>query len=257
VIESRKIDLDFLKQDNWPKLGSGAHSQTTKDIHNWCGQLSSAFLELYERVKKFETEKETNDATIQNLKTEINNAANSSKSICEWTQIVKQGRQNKKPTEQLVATNVAINELDERKRRAKNIIIYGISESTNENIETKLKDDEIKVNEIFKLINQENIKPKYVRRLRSKTNSKPGPILIELEEDSLRNKILASAKILRNNEQHKNIYVSPDLTEAQRLQDFNLRTERNKMNAQRKQDDPFWYGIRGNQIVKFKKKSDQ
>jgi hypothetical protein len=249
------MNLDFLKQENWPKLGSGSHSQTTKDIHNWCSQLSSVFLELYERVRNLETEKASNDSIIQNLKTEINNAANSSKSICEWTQIVKQGRQNKKPTEQLVATNVAINELDERKRRAKNVIIYGVTESTNETIEMKQKDDESKINEIFISIDQENVKPKFFRRLRSKTSGKPGPILVELAEDNLRNKILASAKKLRSNEEQKSIYISPDLTEAQRLQDFNLRAERNKMNAQRKPDDPFWFGIRGNQIVKFKKKS--
>ncbi len=43
------MNLDFLEQDNWPKLGSGSHSQSTRDIHNWCSQLSSAFLELFER----------------------------------------------------------------------------------------------------------------------------------------------------------------------------------------------------------------
>jgi len=63
-----------------------------------------------------------------------------------------------------------------------------------------MKDDETKVNEIFKSINQENIKSKFVRRLRSKINSKQGPILIEFAEDSIRNIILASAKILRNND---------------------------------------------------------
>ena len=250
------MNLDFLKQDNRPKLGAGSHSQTTKDIHNWCSQLSNAFLELFERVIKLESTKTENDENIKNLKTEINKAAESSKSISDWSLIVKQGIQKKKPTEQLMVTNVAINELDERKRRAKNVIIYGVTESTKESIEMKSKEDESKVNEIFKLINQENVIPKFVRRLRSKTN-KPGPILVELAENILRNTILASAKKLRSNVAHKYIYLSPDLTEAQRLHDFNLRTERNKMNQARPDNDPFWYGIRGNKIIKFKKKSDQ
>ena len=94
------------------------------------------------------------------------------------------------------------------------------------------------------------------KRLRSKTN-KPGQILVELAEDILRNTILASAKKLRINVAHKDIYLSPDLTEAQRLQYSNLRTERNKMNQARPDNDPFWYGIRGNKIIKFKKESDQ
>ncbi|XP_065678154.1 uncharacterized protein LOC136093146 [Hydra vulgaris] len=189
------MNLDFLKQDNWPKLGAGSHSQSTKDIHNWCSQLSHAFLELFERLQKLETTKIENDSDIQNLKKEIIKAANSSKSICDWSLIVKQGKQKKKPTEQLLATNVAINELEERKRGQK-------------------------------------------IRLRSKTD-KPGPILVKLTEDFLCNKILGSAKKLRSNELHKSCYLSPDLTEVQRLQDFNLRTERNKMYQARTDNDPF------------------
>ncbi len=110
------MNLDFLEPENWPKLGQGQHSNTTKEIHAWCGQISSVVLELFKRVTVLEADKITDKECIEKLKTDINKAANSSKSICEWTQIVKQGRQNKKPTEQLVATNVAINELDERKR---------------------------------------------------------------------------------------------------------------------------------------------
>jgi len=34
-------DLDFLKEANWPKLGSLAHSQVSKDLHIWCGKLTS------------------------------------------------------------------------------------------------------------------------------------------------------------------------------------------------------------------------
>ena len=88
------------------------------------------FLELFERVIKLESTKTENDENIKNLKTEINKAAESSKSISDWSLIVKQGIQKKKPTEQLMVTNVAINEVDERKRRAKNVIIYGVTESS-------------------------------------------------------------------------------------------------------------------------------
>ena len=54
--------------------------------------------------------------------------------MCQWSQILKPGKQTKKLTEQLVATNVAINDLNERKKRAKNVIIYGASESTKRQI---------------------------------------------------------------------------------------------------------------------------
>lgn len=116
-----------------------------------------------------------------------------------------------------------------------------------------MNEDKAKVNEILAAIGKQDVKPAYVRRLRSKT-SKPGPILVELQEESLRNPILVEARKLRSISHYSNVYISPDLTEAERQQDFALRTERNRLNNTRSESDPFWYGIRGNQIQKFKKK---
>ncbi|XP_065680623.1 uncharacterized protein LOC136094554 [Hydra vulgaris] len=43
-------------------------------------------------------------------------------------------------------------------------------------------------------------------------------------------------------------------TDAERQQDFILRTEQNKLNNALKETDPIWHGIRGSQIQKFNKK---
>ncbi len=66
-------------------------------------------------------------------------------------------------------------------------------------------------------------------------------------------KVLFAAKSLRGIEGYKNIYLGPDLTEAERLLDFQLRKKRNEMNNKLEKDSPFRYAIRGNQIVRFKK----
>jgi len=61
------------------------------------------------------------------------------------------------------------------------------------------------------------VKPAYSRRLKSRDSSKPAPILVELADLSTRNPVLLAAKKLRDSENFKLVYISPDLTEAERL----------------------------------------
>ena len=68
----------------------------------------------------------------------------------------------------------------------------------------------------------------YTRRLKSKTQDKPGPLLVELAHSNERNPIPLASKKLRNSNEHKSIYISPDLTEAEKQLDYSLRQERNK-----------------------------
>ena len=249
--------MEFLLQENWPSLGQGNHSEASKKLHDWCGKISQYVLSLTERVKQLERNETRNTSDISSLKNQlesVNISAKSSNISNEWVQIVTQGSKNaKKPPEQLVVTNAAINELNEREKRKKNVIIYGVPESSKEVLAEKRAEDEQNIKGILDSIGKSEIKPVYSRRLRSKNASKPGPILVELADASLRNPVLLAAKNLRSNDNYKTVYVSPDLTEAERQLDYQLRQERNKLNSNLAADSPFRYGIRGNQIQRFKK----
>ena len=118
--------------------------------------------------------------------------------------------------------------------------------------EKKAEDEKI-IKDILISIGKSEVTPVYSRRLRSKELSKPGPILVELSDVSLRNPVLLAAKTLRTSEVFKSVFISPDLTEAERLLEYKLRQERNKLNADLGEESPFRYGIRGNQLQKFKK----
>ena len=78
----------------------------------------------------------------------------------------------------------------------------------------------------------------YARRLKSKDTTKPGPIIIELSDVSFRNPLLLAAKRLRE-KGYKSIYISPDLTEAQRSLDYDLRKTRNEANSTLAKTPPF------------------
>jgi hypothetical protein len=49
------------------------------------------------------------------------------------------------------------------------------------------------------------------------------------------------------------IYMSPDLTHAERELDYKLRLKRNEQNKTLESTSPFRYAIRGSQVVKIKK----
>jgi hypothetical protein len=248
--------MEFLLQENWPNLGQGNHSEATKKLHEWCGKISTLMQSLVERVTQLEDNQKSNSNEIRTLKGDIEAAkiAKPSNISNEWVQIVTKGSKNaKKPPEQLIVANAAINELNEREKRKKNVIIYGVPESTQQVLTEKRAEDEQKISDILKFIEKSDVKPVYTRRLKSKDSSKPGPILVEFADASLRNPVLLAAKKLRTSEDHKLVYISPDLTEAERQLDYKLRQERNKLNASLTADSPFRYGIRGNQLQRFKR----
>ncbi len=251
------MDSNFLLETNWPTFGQGVVSGHSKTLHEWCGNISKFVLELSNHVKLLEEREKEKDIEINKLKSELsaaNKTANSSNNSSKWIQTVKQGTKNaKKPADQIAVENATISEMNERNRRKKNVIIYGVPESKKEILADKKAEDEAKINEILSTIGKSDIKPAYSRRLRSKDQSKPGPILVELKEEANRNPLLLAAKKLRDSNIFKSVYLSPDLTETERALDYELRKQRNEANNGLSQDSPFRYGIRGNQIVKFKK----
>ena len=247
------MELDFLREQNWPNLGPGNHSAGTKLLHEWCGKISQFMLSLSERVLKLENKEKESLTEIIQIKSDLDNAVKTSNIGNDWVEIVTKGIQKKKPSEQLIVANATINEMNERERRKKNIIVYGVPESTNSVLTEKKAEDQQKINEILLTIDKSDVHPVYIRRLKSKDTSKPGPILVELSDLSIRNPVLLAAKKLRSSNIHRSVYISPDLTEAEKQMDFILRKERNKLNSELSPESPFRNGIRGNQVQRFKK----
>jgi len=232
------------------------------------GQLLETIKELEKRIEILEGENKSQKTDIENLKTknlelekliekkckecveEVQNENRSSlkNNVQNWSTIAKSGL--KQPVEQLIVVNAAINETKDRERRKKNVIVFGLTESTQVVEIEKQADDKKRVE---KIINQTGASATvtFIRRFKSKSE-RPGPILVGLSEAADRNPLLLKAKNLRSSEEHKNIYIAPDLTDAERMEDRNLRKRRDELNQQRASGEPFRYAIRGNQIVKFK-----
>ena len=247
--------MDSLREENWPSFGQGNHSPASIKLHAWCGKISLFVLSLSERVLNLEKNELINLNEIKQLKSDLTNAISVKTSNIrnDWVEIASKGTQNKKkPAEQLIVANATINEMNERDKRKKNIIVYGVPESTLVDFTDKKAEDMVKIKDILNKIEKSDVNPNYIRRLKSKDSAKPGPILVELSDSSIRNPVLLAAKKLRNFDNYKSVYNSPDLTEAERQMDYELRKERNRLNESNPTDSPFRYGIRGNQVQRFK-----
>ena len=111
-----------------------------------------------------------------------------------------------------------LDEIDERQRRATNIVISNIPESQSANVEEKIVDDLNKVKEIIvgTGISTEVVK---VFRLGKQLPSKNRLIKVILPTPEV------AQKILRNYKFTSNIYLNRDLTQLQQEKSYSVRQE--------------------------------
>jgi hypothetical protein len=160
--------------------------------------------------------------------------------------------QEKKTVEQLSLISVAAKENKEREERENNVMIFGLESITETDIEVKKQKEKDKVKEIISSLNL-NIDIKHVRSLKTREDN-TAPLVVNIGNKANRNELLKQSKNLRNKTGYEKVFISPDMTEAQRIELKSLITERNKRNASRKDEDKskHYYGIRGSRIVQIR-----
>lgn len=142
----------------------------------------------------------------------------------------------------------------ERERRSRNVIVFGIKQSEKEDLSDKMEDDKQAIASILDELKFDKQKVVHMRRFRQKDdpNYIP-PILLQLDCERSKIEALSASKNLRGQDKFKNIYIKPDLTEAERKLDKQLRQQRNEKNEYEKQSgQPFRWGIRGYGLRRFK-----
>jgi hypothetical protein len=230
-------------------------SKIYPDKNLTCELLEQIVMEQAEQLKLLKAENNSLKDEIKNLKDTRNDSSNLTDSAASWVTVTSRNLGKKKPQEQLIVVNAAINEQNERKKREKNVVIYGVEESTKETAADKAAEDKTKVDNIFTAIGKQNTVRTNIIRLKSRRDGKVGPIIVQLNNIEERNPVLLAAKSLRDKQDYAGIYIGTDMTEAERLLDYQLRKERDKLNGELEEGSPFRYAIRGNQIKRFKKQA--
>lgn len=223
---------------------------TCMNLDKWINDVMKRVAVLEEKCKEKDNKIAVLEATVNELTEKCNAPTQTTvNDIASWSTVAS--KNIKKSKEQIAVLNAVAIEESNKKRIEKNIIIFGVPESKKSVQAEILADDTDAVNEILSIIDKKEIKPVHIKRIRSKKS--PGPIIIELSDAKDKLPILTAAKKLRSIEEYKSIYINPDLTDAERKLDFDLRTQRNKLNEEIKgKNEQFRYGIRNNAVVKVK-----
>ena len=127
--------------------------------------------------------------------------------------------------------NLVSRESMEQKKKSQNVMVYGLKVPVVQ--DANLRNGEVKkaVVEVLKNINVEEKVVKKVHQLNSKSSDKPGPIVVELDENFAKPlDLLKKGKILASSETFKHVFLGPDLTIAQRERRRELLAECKKKN---------------------------
>lgn len=147
-------------------------------------------------------------------------------------------------------TSTDLRELQERQERSKNLVIYGIPESTSDNRENRKTHDQA----MFQSICQEGLEIEVdvvdTIRLGEKKAGMARPLRVKLPEENDARRILRQAKNLARSEEEvlRKTFVRKDMTPTERREDYLLRTELKKKRAEStdKEDGKHWIIRRGN-----------
>ncbi|XP_065645807.1 uncharacterized protein LOC136076261 [Hydra vulgaris] len=233
--------MDFLLEENWPKIGQGNHSDLSRALHVWCGKLSSMISSLTTKVGFLEAENKMQQKEIDLLKN--NNKANITyqnniHSADVWAGFISKEKDIAAKEKNAALFAKISKENNEKNRILNNIIISGLTESVN------LDDDNKAIDEILTILKVSCDDVKVKKRLKKKNASpltssissdmdnkfiyvppRPPLVLIEFKNYEKRQSALANARELKHIHGFTKVYVRPDQTENERIALSKLHAE--------------------------------
>ena len=133
-------------------------------------------------------------------------------------------------------------ERKEREERSENVVVFGLAESEEEEAEARKMHDQRKILELVKEITVEvkgDLEVKF-RAGKKTEDGRPRPMIVKVNDEETRQKILTNARKLARKEEWKRVFVSPDLTWQQREEarevERKLRAEAEKKTEEAKNE---------------------
>ena len=220
---------------------------------------------LKDRIKVLEDKDKAKNDTIKSIEKSIEKSKEENiNNACTWSKILTHGGKKTQKTElQTNILNAVGNEQNERRKRERNVILFGIPNSKAATIEEKAKDDEQKVKQIFNQIGITNGEFK-VQRFKanpSKPSVAPPPVRVNLGVQGLETwlkpeEVIKAAKQLKKSTEFKEVFIGLDLTESQIAHLKQLIKSRNALNEELNKlptASEYYYGIRDDKVVKLRK----
>ena len=140
--------------------------------------------------------------------------------------------------------NEQLNEANDQKIRAKNVIIHGVDEDTNAEKEISKKKDEDFVKKFLTVVSTD-VKYKSIYRLGKPDPTKKRPMMLQLENEADKDKIMMNLQSLKGKTEYKGVSITEDYTVTERklLQDW--RDKAKAKNEAEEPDSRYIWRVRG------------
>ena len=211
------------------------------------GKVNKTFKEYDVKMAKYEERLKILDLENKILQEKVGRLEGKTEQATEGIVRVEKGIETEieKAKEQLGS------ELKEREERSENVVLYGIEESSENDKEKAKEEDEVKVHQMAMAMGVE-VKGVIVRKFRAgkkdETKGKGRPMIVKIEDEETRAKIIANARRLSKDANWKNVYVSQDMTFKQR-EEARKEEARLKAEAEAKNESETDTGKPGKWIV--------
>jgi hypothetical protein len=233
--------------------------------------LVARLVTLENQIKELIEDKAAKTKKIDDLEKELRTASNNSSTSSNnltsvndsWANILKGN--NKMNEVQTNILNVVGNEQNQRRRKERNVILFGVPASKAVTTDLQTKEDKETIKAIFTEIGYPNDADAMVSLTRlklnpSKTTTNPPPLRMTLADFSYNNvtieEILSAARKLKESEKFKKVFINKDLTTVEIVQLKQLIATRNDLNKKLEASNgtssiaTYRYGIRNDRVVK-------
>ena len=136
---------------------------------------------------------------------------------------------------ELGVANFVASELEERNRRRRNVVLFGLEQSKSSNAEDARMADE---RQIKKILVELGINAKCMsshRRFKLREMDKLPPVLVSLTDSGAQQEVLAAAKKLKQSASFAKVFIHADMTAGERIEHKRLialrRNARNNVNG--------------------------
>ena len=133
--------------------------------------------------------------------------------------------------------NEMATEMKEREERGENIVVYGVEEAKEEDPEERKRKDNEKMKELAEVIGVEvkgGMEVKFRAGKKKEGEERPRPMIVKVEDEETRQKLLSNARRLARNDDWRRVFVSPDMTYQQREEARNEEKKERKSEGKKK-----------------------
>ena len=199
---NEKLDSKFKSLED--KLHEGIADHITSGLNSTIlAQFNAVCQKLEKSIEEVSTKINKLSLLNNNLQMEIDTTSESLSTSAQPRPVLAPAASYK------AALSIA-DELADRERRKKNIIVYNFPEASDRQLD---KDSFI---DLCKSVHNFNISITKIIRLGKKVADKHRPMLLSLEHDEDKSLLLSCSHLIRRNDLYKNVFLAPDRTRFER-----------------------------------------